>query len=126
MNDKIIIALDAMGGENSPKKIIEGINLSIKNDKHNFFKLYGDSNQLNSLISKNNSITDFCEVIHCEDKVDDEESPLSAAKKNNKTSMWKAIESQKNGDSHISLSAGNTGALLVLSRLILKMLEGRF
>ena len=123
MDDKIIIAVDAMGGESSPKKIIEGIALSLDENKENFFKLYGNKEFLNPLIEKNQTLKNYCEVIHTEDIVNDEESPLAAAKKN-KSSMWKSIESQKKGMSHVTLSAGNTGALLILSRLILKMIDG--
>ena len=52
-----------------------------------------------------------------EDNIKDDESPLTAAKKSKSTSMWQSIESQKNGESQITLSAGNTGALFILSRL---------
>ena len=47
MNNKVNISIDAMGGENSPKKIIDGIELSLKKNKENFFKLYGNKDQLN-------------------------------------------------------------------------------
>ena len=124
MNNKIIIAVDAMGGENSPKKIIDGISLSLKKNKETFFKLYGHEDQLNYLLNKKKEIKDYCEIVHSEDIIKDNESPLTAAKKNNSTSMWQAIESQKNGSSQITLSAGNTGALLILSRLILNTLDG--
>ncbi len=123
MDNKIIIAVDAMGGENSPKKIIDGIKLSLKESKENFFKLYGNKNQLNKLLNNMPEINDFCEIIHSENIVKDDESPLSAAKKSNRTSMWQSIESQKNGKSQITLSAGNTGALLILSRMILNMID---
>ena len=49
---------------------------------------------------------------------------LNAAKKSKETSMWKAIESLKDKNSDISLSAGNTGALLVISRLLLETISG--
>ena len=124
MDNKIIIAVDAMGGENSPKKIIDGIKLSLKESKENFFKLYGNKNQLNMLLNNIPEINNFCEIIHSENIVKDDESPLSAAKKSNSTSMWQSIESQKNGKSQITLSAGNTGALLILSRMILNMIDG--
>ena len=52
MNNKIIIAVDAMGGENSPKKIIDGIELSLKESNENFFKLYGNKDKLNFLVNK--------------------------------------------------------------------------
>jgi glycerol-3-phosphate acyltransferase PlsX len=124
MNNKIIIAVDAMGGDNSPKKIVDGIELSLKESKENFFKLYGNKDQLNVLVNKNPKINNYCEIIHSENNIKDEESPLTAAKKSKSTSMWQSIESQKNGKSQITLSAGNTGALFILSRLILKMIDG--
>ena len=95
MNNKIIIAVDAMGGENSPKKIVDGIELSLKESKENFFKLYGNKDQLNFLINKKPEIKNYCEIIHCDNHIEDEESPLSAAKKSKSTSMWQSIESQK-------------------------------
>ena len=113
-----------MGGENSPKKIVDGIELSLKESNENFFKLYGNKDKLNFLINKKTKIKDYCEIIHCDDHIADEESPLSAAKKSKSTSMWQSIESQNKGDSQITLSAGNTGALLILSRLILSMIDG--
>ena len=124
MNNKIIIAVDAMGGENSPKKIIDGIDLSLKESNENFFILYGDKDKLNFLVNKKPEIKNYCEIIHCDNQIDDEESPLSAAKKSKSTSMWQSIESQNKGESQITLSAGNTGALLILSRLILSMIDG--
>jgi len=124
MNNKIIIAVDAMGGENSPKKIVDGIELSLKESNENFFKLYGNKDKLNFLVNKKPEIKNYCEIIHCDNHIEDEESPLSAAKKSKSTSMWQSIESQNKGDSQITLSAGNTGALLILSRLILSMIDG--
>ena len=97
MNNKIIIAVDAMGGDNSPKKIVDGIELSLKESKENFFKLYGNKDQLNVLVNKNPKINNYCEIIHSENNIKDEESPLTAAKKSKSTSMWQSIESQKNG-----------------------------
>jgi len=124
MNNKIIIAVDAMGGENSPKKIVDGIELSLKESNENFFKLYGNKDKLNFLVDKKPKIKNYCEIIHCDNHIEDEESPLSAAKKSESTSMWQSIESQNKGESQITLSAGNTGALLILSRLILSMIDG--
>jgi len=124
MINKVNIAIDAMGGENSPKKVIDGIELSLKKNKENFFKLYGNKDQLNVLINKKPEINNYCEIIHSENYIKDEESPLTAAKKSKSTSMWQAIESQKNDKSQITLSAGNTGALFILSRLILDTING--
>jgi len=94
MVNKVNIAIDAMGGENSPKKIIDGIGLSLKENKENFFKLYGNKDQLNFFVNKKPEINNYCEIIHSVNYIKDEESPLTAAKKSESTSMWQAIESQ--------------------------------
>ena len=62
-------------------------------------------------------------IIHSDSVVSDEETPLTAIKNSKNTSMWNCIQSQINGDADISLSAGNTGVLLVISRMILKMMN---
>jgi glycerol-3-phosphate acyltransferase PlsX len=124
MTDKVKIAIDAMGGDKAPKKIIEGISISLKSNKDNSFYLYGNQNQIEKEISNFIEVRKFCKIINTVDVVSDKESPLAAAKKGKETSMWKAIESQKNNMTDISLSAGNTGALLVISRLILNTIDG--
>jgi len=124
MNNKVIIAVDAMGGENAPKKILNGINISLKKNKENYFYLVGDKKIINEEIKNNNLLKDNSEIIHTNDIISDDESPLAAAKKGKETSMWKAIELLKYKKADISLSAGNTGAMLVISRLLLNTIEG--
>jgi len=124
MSKSVNIAIDAMSGENSPKKIIDGIEISLKNNTENFFFVYGKEEILKKEINKNSLIKKYCEIIHTPDIILDDESPLSATKKGKESSMWKSIESQKTNKTDISLSAGNTGALLLMSRLILNTIEG--
>ncbi len=124
MSNKIKIAIDAMGGENSPKKIIDGIKISLKKNDENFFFLYGNKNIIENEINNNELVKKNCEIIHTNDLIKDDESPLVAAKKGKDSSMWKTIESQKENKTDISLSAGNTGAMLVISRLILDTIPG--
>ena len=124
MKDIVKIAIDAMGGENAPNKIIKGIEISLKTNKKNFFFIYGNSKIIEKEISKNKLVKDFSEIVDTKDIISDDESPLNAAKKSKETSMWKTVESQKDNKADISLSAGNTGALLVISRLILDTIKG--
>ncbi len=124
MNDRVKIAVDAMGGEDSPQKIIEGIEISLKLNKENFFYIYGDELILNKEIKKRLLVSQNSEIINTTEKILDDESPLTAAKKGKNTSMWKTIESLKMKKADISLSAGNTGAMLVISRLLLNTIEG--
>ena len=122
MSEKIKIAVDAMGGDGSPKKIIDGILLHQKISKNVFYQLFGDKNLILSFMS-NSLDEDSYEIIHTSDKVIGNDTPLGAAKRGKKTSMWLAIESVKERKSDIIISAGNTGALLVLAKLNLKMIE---
>jgi len=124
MNNKVKIAIDAMSGENSPKKILDGIEMSLKKNSDNFFHLYGRKEILEKEVSKRKSLLNNCEIINANDVISDDESPLTAAKKGKESSMWKAIESLKDKQTDISLSAGNTGAQLIMSRLLLKTIAG--
>ena len=124
MNKRVKIAVDAMGGDNSPQKIIEGIENSLKNNKENFFFLYGDESLLNEKVKKSKLLSENCEIINTNSVIEDYESPLVAAKKGKDSSMWMAIESLKKKETDICLSAGNTGAMLLISRLLLKTIDG--
>ena len=122
MTKLIKIAVDAMGGDNSPKKIIDGIIHNNKKNKENFFKIFGDKDEI--LKHLGNKINEnFYEIVNTNDVVKSTDSPLEAAKRGKKTSMWLSIESVKNKETDIVISAGNTGALLVIAKLNLKMLE---
>jgi len=121
--DKIIkIAVDAMGGDGSPKKIIDGISHHFKNSKKSFYQIFGDKDKILPHI-KNDLPKSSFEIIHTTDIVKGTDSPLEGAKRGKNTSMWLAIQNVKEKKSDVVISAGNTGALLVISKLNLKMIE---
>ena len=122
MSDMIKIAVDAMGGDNSPKKVIDGIIFNHQSNKDIFFKIFGDEEKILPLIQKKIS-RNFYEIIHTKNAVKSTDSPLEGAKRGKDTSMWMAINSVKNKEADIVVSAGNTGALLVIAKLNLKMIE---
>jgi len=122
MNKIIKIAVDAMGGDNSPKKIIDGITHHFKNNKNSFYQIFGDKDKIIPHIKSDLSDASF-EIIHTMDIVKGTDSPLEGAKRGKNTSMWLAIQSVKEKKSDVVISAGNTGALLVISKLNLKMIE---
>ena len=126
MDKKITIAIDAMGGDNSPNKTIEGLSLFLKkNIQYNdfFINLYGDKTKIEHELNKFSVSKKLIKIVHSSSVVSDDETPLSAIKNSRNTSMWNSINSQVEGDADISLSAGNTGVLLVISRMILKMMS---
>ena len=122
MNKIIKIAVDAMGGDGSPKKVIDGIIHHFKNNKNSFYQIFGDKDKILPHIKSDLSNTSF-EIIHTIDIVKGTDSPLEGAKRGKNTSMWLAIQSVKEKKSDVVISAGNTGALLVISKLNLKMIE---
>ena len=124
MNNKVKIAVDAMGGENAPRKIIKGINISLKKNRENYFYLFGNKDLINEEINNDKLLRANSEIIDTKNVISDNESPLAAAKKGKESSMWKAIEFMKNKNADITLSAGNTGAMLVISRLLLNTIPG--
>ncbi|MDA7715169.1 phosphate acyltransferase PlsX [Pelagibacteraceae bacterium] len=127
MSKKFSIAIDAMGGDNSPEKTIHGIQLFLDNNKSNddfILNIFGKEEILNKQFKKYNIKSNLINIINCDKVVSDEETPMTAVKNSKNTSMWNCIQHQLEGKSDISLSAGNTGVLLVISRMILKMMDG--
>ncbi len=122
MSDSVKIAIDAMGGDGSPKKVVDGIIHNHKLNKNNFYQIFGNKIEIIKHIS-NKINKNFYEIFDTNEDVKSTDSPLEAAKRGKGTSMWLAIESVKRKESDIVISAGNTGALLVISKLNLKMIE---
>ena len=122
MSKIIKIAVDAMGGDGSPKKIIDGIVHHYKKNKDTYYQIFGDKEKITTFINKDLPNVSY-EIIHTKDIVKGTDSPLEGAKRGKHTSMWLAIQSVKEKKSDIVISAGNTGALLVISKLNLKMIK---
>mgnify|MGYP003346856432 CR=1 FL=1 len=122
MTDHITIAIDAMGGENSPDKTIEGISHHLKKSNNTFYLIFGNEKLIKPLIKKYKIDSDKYKIVHTEKNIEDTDTALGAAKKGKDTSLWLAMESLKKGDSDCVVSAGNTGALSVIAKLNLEMI----
>ncbi len=123
MTNPIVIAIDAMGGDNSPTKVIEGISIHSKNSVNVNYKIFGNDDLISPLLKNNNIPKKRFDIIHTDKVVEGEDTALIAAKRGKKTSLWLAVESLKNDEAHAMVSAGNTGALFLISKLNLKMIE---
>ena len=126
MNKKITIAIDAMGGESSPNKTIEGVRLFLEKNKTKddfILNLFGNESEIKKNLEEKKIISNQIKITNTNSVVSDDDTPLTAIKNSKDTSMWKSIRSQIDGESDISLSAGNTGVLLVISKMILKMMK---
>ena len=122
MNNVVTIAVDAMGGDGSPKKIIDGILDHHNKNKNVKYLIFGDKFQIEKLLPSSYSSSVF-QIFHTEKIVEGKDTPLEAAKRGKDTSMWLSVQSVKDKKADIVISAGNTGALLVIAKLNLKMIE---
>ena len=126
MLDKVKISIDVMGGDNSPDKTLEGLNLFIKRNQNitdYIFYLFGDVTIINQKLSNFKYLENNYKIFDTKIVVSNELSAMSSIKKGKNSSMWKAIQSQIDLSADVTLSAGNTGVLLVMSKMILKTLE---
>ena len=123
MNNPITIAIDAMGGDDSPNKVIEGISIHSKKSENVLYKVFGNKNLINPLIKKYSISNEKIIITHTDEIVHGEDTALTAAKRGKKTSLWLAVETLKSNKADAIVSAGNTGALFLISKLNLKMIK---
>ena len=120
----VTLSLDAMGGDRAPEIVVKGVALAHVRYPHTRFLLFGDETRLKALLAADDIAGKCCTVIHTPDTVSPEAKPSQALRAGKQTSMWKAIEAVKNGDASGVVSAGNTGALMAMSKLIMRPLPG--
>lgn len=123
---RVVVAIDAMGGDNAPRSVIRGVSLALKNtiDKSVdvFFRFYGRKSEIESFLC---DIPDGrCELIDVPDVISSDAKPSSTIRHGRSSSMYVAIESVVSGSSDCIISAGNTGAMVVLSKYMMGMLPG--
>lgn len=122
MSNNLVISIDAMGGDNSPKVVIEGLALASKHNADAKFLLYGDQEQINKHLIRFPELQKVCEVRHSSERVANEDKP-SQVIRNRNTSMYMAIDAVKRGEAKAIVSAGNTGALMAISKLCLRTIQ---
>lgn len=119
------ISIDAMGGDNAPQAILEGAALALVSNSAMRFLLHGDEAKLSPLLEKLPKLKAASEVIHTDKSIGMDEAPAQALRKEGRqSSMWRALESVAKGDADAAISAGNTGALMGMTKLVLKTLPG--
>ncbi len=123
MNKNIIISIDAMGGANAPHCIVDAIAKVIESHKGVSFKIFGDEERINTALKPHGISQDRIEVIHTTKAITDDEQPIKALKTGKDSSMYKAIQAVKNGEANACISGGNTGALMVMSKMVLGSLH---
>jgi len=121
-DNNLVISIDAMGGDNSPRVVVEGIALAHKKNPDIKFLLFGYATRVNEELKRFPKLSEFCTVIHAQEYVRNEDKP-SQVIRNKNTSMYMAIDAVRRGEAQAVVSAGNTGALMAISKMILKIVN---
>ena len=119
LNNKFHIAIDAMGGDNSPKKVIEGCKIFLEKNENTNLVVFGHKNLNTEKIFKHNNIS----LISCSETILDNDKPSSILRSKKDSSMRKALEYVKENPEAGFVSAGNTGAVTALSKIIIGTLD---
>lgn len=117
------MSVDAMGGDNGPMAVVNGMARSARKNPKIAFILHGDAAKLKPLVAKR-GLTDICDIRDAADVVKMDDKPSHVMRHGQNTSMWSAIDSVRNGEAEVCVSCGNTGALMLISMLRLKKLPG--
>jgi glycerol-3-phosphate acyltransferase PlsX len=120
---QMVISLDCHGGDNSPRAVIEGMIKYLKKNRNVKFLLFGDERILKKELKHYSGFEHYYSVIDCIKKIASDEKPSVALRRGKESTMGMAIESVKNKQADACISAGNTGALMALSKLILRPLS---
>jgi phosphate acyltransferase len=118
------IALDAMGGDHAPGCVLRGAEMALLRHPGSKFILFGNRYILEPILVAMPQLKAASEIVHTESVVAGDDKPSIAVRRGRDSSMWLAIESVKEGRSCAIVSAGNTGALMAMSKLILRTLPG--
>lgn len=121
---RIVISVDAMGGDTGPAVVVAGLSQSAKKNPDIGFILHGPEKQLRKLVAKRRDLAGRVEFRDAEGVVTMEDKPSRVVRNGKGTSMWSALDAVKNGEAAGAVSCGNTGALMALSMLRLRKLPG--
>ncbi|MFV0643206.1 MAG: phosphate acyltransferase PlsX [Sphingomonadaceae bacterium] len=118
------IAVDAMGGDEGVRVMIEGAALARRRHDRFKFLLVGDQARIAAALDNHPNMRGASEILHCDDVVGGDERPTQALRRARTTSMGLAVNAVKQGDAGAAVSAGNTGALMAMSKLALRTMPG--
>ena len=118
------IAVDAMGGDEGVRVMVEGAALARRRHEDFKFLLVGDQPRIEAALDSHPNLRAASEILHCEDVVGGDELPSRAIRRAKTTSMGLAVNAVKTGEAGAAVSAGNTGALMAMSKIALRTMPG--
>jgi glycerol-3-phosphate acyltransferase PlsX len=122
----VTISIDAMGGDHGPPVIVAGVALALERLKGRpvSFLLHGDEARIRADLARHPTAAAACAVRHTDLVIAGDEKPGVALRRGKGSSLWNAVEAIRSGDAQAAVSAGNTGALMAVSKLILRTARG--
>ncbi len=124
MSEPRTIALDAMGGDHGPKVVVGGAALSLERQPELSFIFFGDQAGVLTELANFPTLSARSRVVHTDTVVGMNDKPSQALRRGKGTSLWLALEAVQKDQAHVAVSAGNTGALMAMSKLILRPMAG--
>jgi glycerol-3-phosphate acyltransferase PlsX len=118
------IAVDAMGGDEGVRVMVEGAALARRRHDRFKFLLVGDETRIKAALEHHPNLRAATEILHSADVISGEERPTQALRRARTTSMGMAIDAVKRGDAGAAVSAGNTGAMMAIAKLALRTMPG--
>ncbi|MCC7282895.1 MAG: phosphate acyltransferase PlsX, partial [Acetobacteraceae bacterium] len=118
------LAIDAMGGDRAPEVVVEGIEISAERHPDARFLLVGDEARLTPLLARSKRAARVSALRHAPDVVASEMKPTAAIRHGRNSSMRYAIDAVAAGEAEGVISAGNTGALMALAKIVIRTLAG--
>lgn len=123
MSRAVSIAIDAMGGDHGPAAVIPGVDLAAERYPDARFVLVGNESVLAPLLAAHPRVKERSEIVHTDVAVRMDDKPSQALRAGRwKSSMWLALDATKTGRAHVTVSAGNTGALMAMAKFCLRMM----
>lgn len=118
------LALDAMGGDHGPEVVVPGAALSLERHPALSFIFFGDEARIAPVLEAHPMLAARARIVHTTQVVSMDEKPSQALRRGKGSSMWLALEAVQKGEAHAAVSAGNTGALMAMAKLILRPMKG--
>lgn len=124
MSGGTVISVDAMGGDRGPAPVVAGVIRALRQDATLRFILHGDAEALGRLARKARGQQGQIEIRHAGSVVPMDEKPSRALRTGRQSSLWQALQCVADGEARVAFTAGNTGAIVAMSMLVLRPAKG--
>ncbi len=118
------ISLDAMGGDEGPAVVVPGAALALERHPELEFLLVGDQARIEPHLESHAALAARSRIVHTNIAIEMQDKPSQAVRRGRGSSMWLALDAVRNGEAEVAVSAGNTGALMAMSKLVLRTMPG--